>query len=66
MELNSYDYIPAKNNTHFFLANVQTKEDHLKAIVPLGEYYNISSVVEFQRWWVLKSKIFGKRKCFIK
>ena len=22
--------------------------------------YNISSVVEFQRWWVLKSKLFGQ------
>ena len=23
-------------------------------------YSNISSVVEFQRWWVLKSKLFGQ------
>ena len=23
-------------------------------------YVNISSVVEFQRWWVLKSKLFGQ------
>ena len=23
-------------------------------------YTNISSVVEFQRWWVLKSKLFGQ------
>ena len=23
-------------------------------------YINISSVVEFQRWWVLKSKLFGQ------
>ena len=25
---------------------------------------NISSVVEFQRWWVLKSKPFGQGKIF--
>ena len=25
---------------------------------------NISSVVEFQRWWVLKSKIFGQESTY--
>ena len=24
---------------------------------------NISSVVEFQEWWVLKRKIFGRNQC---
>ena len=62
MELNSYDYhcFQLKVTLIFFLANVPTKEDHLKAIVLLGEYYNISSIVEFQRWWVLKCKIFAQ------
>ena len=27
-------------------------------------YINISSVVEFQRWWVLKSKIFGQESTY--
>ena len=27
---------------------------------------NISSVVEFQRWWVLKSKIFGQEDFFLR
>ena len=27
---------------------------------------NISSVVEFQRWWVLKSKIFGQESTYSK
>ena len=27
---------------------------------------NISSVVEFQRWWVLKSKIFGQKSMVLK
>ena len=27
---------------------------------------DISSVVEFQRWWVLKSKIFGQESTFLK
>ena len=26
--------------------------------------FNISSVVEFQRWWVLKSKIFGQESTY--
>ena len=29
-------------------------------------YLNISSVVEFQRWWVLKSKIFGQESKYLK
>ena len=28
--------------------------------------FNISSVVEFQRWWVLKSKIFGQESTSLK
>ena len=27
-------------------------------------YINISSVVEFQRWWVLKSKLFGQESMY--
>ena len=27
---------------------------------------NISSVLEFQRWWVLKSKIFGQESTYLK
>ena len=68
MELTSYDYhcFQLKVTLIFFLANVPTKEDHLKAIVLLGEYYNISSIVEFQRWWVLKSKVFGQESTYLK
>ena len=64
MELNYYDYhcFQLKIILIFFLANVPTKEDHLKAIVLLGEYYNISLIVEFQRWWVLKCKIHLRKK----
>ena len=29
-------------------------------------YYNISSVVEFQRWWVLKSQMFGQESSYSK
>ena len=29
-------------------------------------YCNISSVVEFQTWWVLKSKIFGQESTYSK
>jgi hypothetical protein len=29
-------------------------------------FINISSVVEFQRWWVLKSKIFGQESTYSK
>jgi hypothetical protein len=29
-----------------------------------GTYINVSSVVEFQRWWVLKSKIFGQESTY--
>ena len=28
-------------------------------------YFDISSVVEFQRWWVLKSKIFGQEATYL-
>ena len=31
-----------------------------------GQKFNISSVVEFQRWWVLKSKIFGQESTYSK
>ena len=34
-----------------------------EAFLPLNQkqvQFNISSVVEFQRWWVLKSKILGQ------
>ena len=27
-------------------------------------YFNISSVMEFQRWWVLKSKVFGQESTY--
>ena len=29
-------------------------------------HFNISSVVEFQRWWVLKSKFFGQESTYLK
>ena len=29
-------------------------------------YNNVSSVVEFQRWWVLKGKIFGQESTYLK
>ena len=31
-----------------------------------GMYFSISSVVEFQRWWVLKSKIFFQESTYSK
>ena len=30
-------------------------------VIQPGWYINISSVVEFQRWWVLKCKLFGQK-----
>ena len=33
---------------------------------PLITQSNISSVVEFQRWWVLKSTIFGQESTYSK
>ena len=33
-------------------------------IVFYGFFNNISSVVEFQRWWVLKSNIFGQESTY--
>ena len=35
-------------------------------IFSLAKHYNISSVVEFHRWWVLKSKIFGQESTHLK
>ena len=35
-------------------------------ITPLSLFTNVSSVVEFQRWWVLKSKIFGQESTYSK
>ena len=32
----------------------------------MGVYISISSVVEFQRWWVLKSKVFGQESTYSK
>jgi hypothetical protein len=29
-------------------------------------FINISSVVEFQRWWVIKSKLFGQESTYSK
>ena len=42
--------------------NIPTREvDKYKKVLPyLGPLFNIISVVEFQRWWVLKSKLFGQ------
>ena len=31
-----------------------------------GIYINVSSVVEFEKWWVLKSKIFGQKSIYSK
>ena len=42
---------------------------HLRFQIPNTSpevYINISSVVEFQRWWVLKSKIFGQESTSLK
>ena len=33
---------------------------------PNNLHTNVSSVVEFQRWWVLKSKIFGQESTYSK
>ena len=38
---------------------------HHKPISPPFVSKNVSSVIEFQRWWVLKSKIFGQRSTYI-
>ena len=40
-----------------------------EAFLPLNQkqvQFNISSVVEFLRWWVLKCKIFGQESTFSK
>ena len=37
------------------------RETNFKAL-----YINVSSVVEFQRWWVPKSKIFGQESTYSK
>ena len=37
----------------------RVKGKALKSMYIVVMYNNISSVVEFQRWWVLKSKIFA-------
>ena len=39
---------------------------NLQALSSCNNYFNISSVVEFQRWWVLKSKIFGQESTYSK
>ena len=41
---------------------------YVQGYLSLGMYNNISSAVEFQRWWVLKSNIFCQesRKKFLK
>ena len=39
-------------------------EEEGEASTSAGKYYNISSVVEFERWWVLKSKIFGQESTY--
>ena len=40
-------------------ARVQKWKIAIMALLMVGVGSNISSVVEFQRWWVLKSKIFA-------
>ena len=40
-----------------------------EVFLPLNQkqvQFNISSVVEFQRWWVLKCKIFGQESTYSK
>ena len=39
---------------------------HSFATCARGTYINMSSVVEFQKWWVLKSKIFGQESTYLK
>ena len=34
--------------------------------MPIVLVIDISSVVEFQRWWVLKSKLFGQESAYSK
>ena len=46
---------PLKNLVKFHLDS-----NRLKELPAVSTYVNISSVVEFQRWWVLKSKLFAQ------
>ena len=39
---------------------------YLPTEVITAMYHNVSSVVEFWRWWVLKSKIFGQKQWLYK
>ena len=62
--------LPKKSSTYFeaFLIIQQFWYDNQFRLVVvsyvLHRLINISSVVEFQRWWVLKSKIFGQESTY--
>jgi hypothetical protein len=44
-----------------FAPSVKNLKEAVEYVYPLVEpYQHVSSVLEFQRWWVLKSKVFGQ------
>ena len=44
-----------------YLVIILPFSDHLSSFL----YINVSSVVEFQRWWVLTSKFFGQESTYL-
>ena len=46
----------------FWFSTLFWKEEILRDV----SWSNISSVVEFQRWWVIKSKLFGQESTYSK
>ena len=48
---------PVSDRNWYFIFEVRPKNGHFQVYFKKS---NISSFVEFQRWWVLKSKIFTK------
>ena len=54
-----------RNNFWFDAANIALmdylfRHTYINSLILYNVYNNISSVVEFQRWWLLKSKLFGQ------
>ena len=51
----TFDLVPSL----FFIVDQEQIFTLNSSTMAVCAYVNISSVVEFQRWWVLKSKIFA-------